>query len=62
MVIPAVLGDGSEAAARTGAPVTGAGLSLALPCFWTPPTTSMAPAVTLALPPADRALDELEST
>ena len=57
-----VLGNGSEATASTGAPVTGAGLRLALPLFLTPPWTSMAAALTLALPLAERALDELEST
>ena len=43
-------------------PVVGAGLKLALPLFWTPPCTSITEALTAALPLADRALDELEST
>ena len=36
--VPTVLGSGSEASgsATTAAPVTGAGLKLALPLFWTP--------------------------
>ncbi len=48
--------------ATAAAPVTGAGLKLALPLFWTPPCTSMTEAFTEALPLAERALDELEST
>ena len=43
-------------------PVVGAGLKLALPLFWTPPWTSITDALTAALPLADRAVDELEST
>ena len=44
------------------APVVGAGLKLALPLFWTLPCTSMTAALTEALPLAETALDELEST
>ena len=59
-----MLGGASEASglARMGSPVTGAGLKLALPLFWTLPWTSMTAALTWALPLADRAEEELEST
>ena len=43
-------------------PVTGAGLKLALPLFETPPCTSITDALIAALPLAERAVDELEST
>jgi hypothetical protein len=43
-------------------PVAGAGWNAALLLFCTPPTTSMAEAVTWALPAADRAEVEPEST
>ena len=42
--------------------MAGAGLKLALPLFWTPPCTSITEAVTWALPLAEMAVDELEST
>ena len=59
-----MLGTASEASgsASTAAPVIGAGLKLALPLFWTPPCTSITDALIWALPLADRAVDELEST
>ena len=59
-----MLGSASEAerVGKVAAPVVGAGLKLALPLFWTPPCTSITDAVTWALPLAERALDELEST
>src|SRR5262245_10856682 len=44
------------------APVTGAGLMMALPMAWTPPTTWMLPANTRLLSEAERAEGELEST
>ena len=59
-----MLGCDSEpsGSAIVAAPVTGAGLKLALPLFWTPPCTSITDALIEALPLADRALDELELT
>ncbi len=42
--------------------MVGAGLKLALPLFWTPPCTSITDALTAALPLAEMAVDELEST
>ena len=54
--------DGERVGGNVAAPVTGAGLKLALPLFWTPPCTSITDALTAALPLAERAVDELEST
>ena len=62
LVIPMVLGNGSDATESTWAPVTGVGLRLALPLFLTPPWISMDAALTWALPLAESAEDELEST
>lgn len=61
---PLVPGTGSpdSGSASTATPVVGVGLSVALPLFCTPPCTSIALAVTLALPLAETALVELEST
>ena len=53
---------GERIGSTAAAPVTGAGLKLALPLFWTPPCTSITDALIAALPLADRAVDELEST
>src|SRR5262245_60677577 len=64
LVRPAVLGVASvPRGSATGAmPVIGGGLNVALPLFWTPPTTWMLAAVIWELLPAESALEELEST
>src|SRR5437764_7600535 len=64
LVRPAVLGDARlPSGSGTGAtPVVGGGLNVALPLFWTPPTTWMLAAVIWELLPAEIAPDELEST
>ena len=64
VVNPNVVGgfSGASGSATEAALVTGAGLKLAFPLFETLPLTSITAAFTAALPLADRAVDELEST
>ena len=50
------------AATSAGAATAALELSAALPLFWTPPCTSITDALIWALPLAEIALDELEST
>src|SRR5262245_15926163 len=61
--VPLGLGPASEASGSfTDTPDAGEGLMVAMPAFWTPPATSMIEAVSWALPLAEIAVVELEST